>query len=59
MQKGNCAPFSIFATVQMLDDSKGFAIKYMGLNWGQMTLNIIGGSHIAIPVKKIWSNRSY
>lgn len=24
----------------------------MGLNWGQIKLNIIGGSHIIIPVKK-------
>lgn len=53
MQKGNCALFSILATVQMLDDFKGFAIKYMGLNWGQMTLNVIGGSHIAMPVKSL------
>lgn len=50
-QKENFAPFGIF--VHALEDLKVFSVKYIDLNWGQITLNIIDGSHLTIPVKNI------
>lgn len=42
-----------------MDDFKEFAAEYMSLNWGQITLNRIDGSHIATPLKNIMRKKEY